>query len=356
MTEKIGVIISVENYQSSEFGLPKVKYATNDSSAMKKIFIDILGIEENNIYHYKDEQFTYATGKGELQYYLKQMSCESELYIYYAGHGFFYNGKNYLTTYDTSMLNIVDTSLSFEDEFLNSFRSVGVKSCVAFIDACAEGVSSNQRSIDFRGIDMTTSMLGDEATYRYALYFACSPKEKSISDDTLQHGIWTWFLIKALEGDENAYDQGKFITAASLADYLRKSVVDFTIQKNKQTPYNIFSSNGKWKLVDYGEEISFEEEVYLACDDFIWQCNLANQELNIGVYGDIHNFAQARDLCWEISEKLCYNWEEIVASLEFYWNKVRNGKDTKLTYKEQREVLDEFEQLNCSFPTYINNL
>ena len=356
MNEKIGVIISLENYQCSQFGLSKVKYATNDSESMKKIFIEVLQINENDIYYFKDEQFTQVVGRSELQYYLNQMSSDTELYIYYAGHGFFSEGKNYLTTYDTNTIDLIETSLSFEDFFLNSFRKSGAKSCVAFIDACAEGISTNQRGIELRGIDMKSTLLDDESKYKYALYFACSPKEKSVSDDKLKHGVWTWFLICALQGDENAYDQGKYITTTSLETYLRRSVCDYTKLGNKQTPYSVISSNGSWKLVDYEDDVSFEELIYRAYDEFILQCNLANQELSIGVYDDIHNFAQARDLCWDINKKLCCDWEEIVTSLEYYFNMISRGKEITLTYVEQKELLDEFNRLNYSFPTYINNL
>ena len=355
MNEKMGVIISIENYVSNESGLPKVKYAINDSEAIKKIFIEVLGIEEKNIFYYKDDEFTWMVGKMELQYYLKQMSSDTELYIYYAGHGFFNEGKNYLTAYDTSTINLVETSLSFEDLFLNSFKSSGAKSCVAFIDACAEGLSSNQRGVEFRGIDMNSTLVCDEFVYRYALYFACSPKEKSISSDELQHGVWTWFLIQALKGDKKAYDKGKYISTFSLGEYLKDSVCNYTKQRYKQTPYSVISSNDSWKLVDYGDDSYFEELIYSAYDKFIFQCNLVNQELIIRAYDNIRNFAQARDVCWEISEKLCCDWEEIVTSLEYYFNLISYGKEINLTYTEQEELLKEFNSLNCSLQACTNN-
>lgn len=277
-------------------------------------------------------------------------------YIYYVGHGFFYEGKNYLTTYDTSTLDLVETSLSFEDLFLNSFRKSGAKSCIAFIDACAEGISTNQRGVAFRGIDVNSALIDDKSAYRYALYFACSPKEKSISDDDLQHGIWTWFLIKALKGEEAAYGEGKYISTDSLEKYLKHSVSNYKNQGNKQTPYSVISSNNGWKLVDYGDDVSFEEQLYIAYDEFMFQCNSANQELNIGSYGGIRNFAQARNLCWHIQKYLCYDWEEIVINLEYYFNLISNGKKIKLSYIEQKELLDGFDRLNYSFPTYINGI
>ena len=354
MSTKMGVIISIENYQKTTFGLSHVKYATNDGEEIRKAFIEKIGIEEDNIFYYKDEQFTLSVGKSELQYYLNQMSCDTELYIYYAGHGFFVNGNNYCTVYDTSTLDLVDTSLSFEDLFLNSFRSSGAKTCVAFIDACAEGVSQNQRGIDVRGIDININSVGINNDFKYALFFACSPMEKSIADDSFQHGIWTWFLLKALNGDEKAYDKGNYISTASLRDYLKVSVVDYS--KNKQTPYSVISSNGSWKLVDFGEEESFEDLVYQAYNEFMFKCNLANQELIIGGYGDIDSFALARDLCCKISDKLCYGWDEIVTSLEYYMNVLKNRKEINMTYDEQKALIDDFDQLNSSFPTYINDI
>ena len=58
---------------------------------------------------------------------------------------------------------------SFEDLFLNSFRGSGAKSCVTFIDACAEGVSAYQRGIEFRGIDMNSALIGDESGVLFKL-------------------------------------------------------------------------------------------------------------------------------------------------------------------------------------------
>lgn len=354
MSTKMGVIISIENYQKTTFGLSKVKYATNDSEEIRKVFIDKIGINEDDIFYYKDEQFTLAVGKSELQYYLNQMSCDTELYIYYAGHGFFVNGNNYCTVYDTSTLDLVDTSLSFDDLFLNSFRSSRAKSCVAFIDACAEGLSQDQRGINSRGIDINAASMGINTGFKYALFIACSPKEKSEADDSFQHGIWTWFLLKALNGDEKAYDKGNCITTTSLGAYLKASVVDYT--KNKQTPYSVISSNGSWKLVDFGEEESFEDLIYQAYDEFMLQCNFACQELTIGVYGDINSFAQARDLCLKISDKLCDDWEEIITSLEHYMNVLKSGKKINMAYAEQKDLLDSFYELTKSIPTYENDL
>ena len=341
----MGIIISVENYQSSDFGLNNVKYATNDSDAIKQLFIDKFGIDEKDIYIYKNEQFTKSVANNEVQYYLKQMSPDTELYIYYAGHGFFFEGKNYITLYDTSTLNLVDTSLSFEDLFLNTFRSIGAKSLVAFIDACAEGVPNNQRGINYRGVDFKTIPSDSCDAFRYALYFSCSPKEKSISDDNLEHGVWTYFLIKAFS-DIEAYDTGNYISTASLQNYLMKKVGEFTNGLNKQTPYSVISSNQSWILFNSEPVASFDECVISLYKRFIDECNRINQRVKVD--DEINTIALARDLCWQISDKLCQDWERIVTKLEFYYNEVESEKPISLSYAEQEKVLDEIEMLITS--------
>ena len=345
MNEKMGIIISVENYQSSEYGLSSVKYATNDSDAIKQLFIDKFGIDEKDIYIYKNEQFTQSAANNEVQYYLKQMSPDTELYIYYAGHGFFFEGKNYITLYDTSTLNLVDTSLSFEDLFLNTFRSIGAKSLVAFIDACAEGVNSNQRGINYRSIDFKAISLDPQESFHYALYFSCSPKEKSISDDNLKHGVWTYFLINAFS-DIEACDNGNYISTTSLHSYLLEKVVEFTKGKNKQTPYSVISSSKSWILFNSEPVASFENYVISYYYSFLDECNRVNQRVEVD--DEINTMAMARDLCWSICDELCQDWQKLVTKLEFYYNEVENEKPISLSYAEQEAIIDDFDTLLTS--------
>ena len=101
---------------------------------------------------------------------------------------------------------------------------------------------------------------------------------------------------------------------------------------------------------------SKEDLIYKAYDEFMLQCNFACQELTIGVYGGINSFAQARDLCLKISDKLCDDWEEIITSLEHYMNVLKSGKKINMAYAEQKDLLDSFYELTKSIPTYENDL
>lgn len=273
------------------------------------------------------------------------MSPDTELFIYYAGHGFLFDGKNYITLYDTSTISLVETSLCFEDLFLNTFRSIGAKSFVAFIDACAEGVKTNQRGINYRGIDFKAISLEPQESFRYALYFSCSPNEKSISDDELKHGIWTYFLIKAFDDDE-ACDNGHYISTISLQNYLVKKVGEFSNGSNKQKPYSVISSSERWILFNSEPEPSFEEYVISYYDWFLNECNRVNQK--VGVDDEINTIDMARDLCWYIYDELCEDWQKIVTELDFYYNEVEDEKSFSLSYAEQNAIIADFDKLLTS--------
>ncbi len=84
-------------------------------------------------------------------------------------------------------------------------------------------------------------------------FFACLPNEKAYPSDALMHGIWTYHLIQALQGDaEGAMDRDRFITGDSLKNYLALAVPayirDNTTIQAPQKPYAILSSNGPFSI------------------------------------------------------------------------------------------------------------
>lgn len=89
---KYGIIISVERYMNKE-NFPIVKYANTDGNAIKKMFLDKLKILEKNICCYENENFTKERFENDIAYYLRSLEPGSELFFYYAGHGFLFCGN-----------------------------------------------------------------------------------------------------------------------------------------------------------------------------------------------------------------------------------------------------------------------
>ncbi|WP_311295146.1 caspase family protein [Paenibacillus sp. MER TA 81-3] len=155
---------------------------------------------------------------------------ENDQFIfYYAGHGFFDSGYNKITTWDTHPYNLKDTTVSLNHVLMEPLRKSNCNKSLIFIDACASKIDEQLLSRDFI-VDMNPSEFIEfvrSSNYR-AMFLSCSRGEKSYGSSILGHGIWTHFLLKALKGEASeAIEQERFITSASLQNYLSKAVPDF---------------------------------------------------------------------------------------------------------------------------------
>ena len=353
MANKYGFIITVEEYRGD---ISAVEYACADGDLVYNMFVNKLGIVPENIRRFSNAEFTCASFKEEFLYHLRQLSADTVLYFYYAGHGFFADGKNYLTTYETSSFNLIATSISFEDVILEGFRNSAATTFIAFIDACAQGLTDSSRSIITRGFGhhLIAPQFNRDG-YNYAIYFACSPEEKAYPSEKLKHGIWTWHLCNAFEYDGNAFGLRPSVTVESLKEYLHDSVLDY-IKRNpgnthkKQTPYAIISSNHDITIYEPPYKgLSFEDQITALERDFFLNCFVADMEYCIVNYMDPdgYDYADATAVCHYLSKRLNLsdNWQEIVNKLQYYSSRIKRNAKIQLSLDEQIEILEDVELL-----------
>ena len=360
MAEKYGFIITVEEYGGD---IPSVDYACDDGNLVFDLFTNKFGIAPEHISRYRNSEFTCARFCAEFRYHLSQLSTDTILYFYYAGHGFFADGKNYLTTYETSRYDLAETSIPFEDVVLDGFRKCPATTFIAFVDACAQGLSDNSRALSTRGFgyQLTNTQFNQDG-FNYALYFACSPEEKAYPSDELKHGIWTWHLNKAFEEHDNAFGLQPKITASNLKEHLRNAVVEYMLKSSddatkKQTPYAIISSNSDITIYEPAQAVpSFESQVLAFEQDFFLNCFTANMEHCIVdyIYPDTYDYAKATIICNYLNEfmTLPFNWQGILNKMQFISSRISRNEPIQLSLNEQVETLEDIELLVES--TYID--
>ncbi len=247
------VLIGIETYQKQ--GISSVQFAQADAAAMKDVLVQHFGVHAENITLWLDSDATRSQFENDLPYTIRQLSPGDRFIFFYAGHGFYANGTNRLTTWDTHPSNLAGTTVSLEEVLLKPLKDrPGVDSLV-FIDACAADLkTSAEQSRDIVS-DLTPTEFEAlvRSTDHAAAFFACSPNEKAYPSDALMHGIWTYHLIQALQGDaEGALDRDRFITGESLKNYLAVAVPAYIRANTKiqaaQRPYAILSSNGPFSI------------------------------------------------------------------------------------------------------------
>ena len=219
----VAIIIGIQNYES--ITIPAI-YADKDALMFKDYATEILGIEEKNIKYFINEKAEYAEILLSVKSWLRRVSKpnETELYLFFAGHGLASdNGKNlYLLPYDGRKRLLEKTAILkeelFEDILLSKPRFVNV-----FLDTCYSGTTRSSESlINSRPVSIVPKVL--DFPDNFTIFVASQGDETSKPLEEAQHGIFSYFLMKGMEGYADKNDDKK-ITAGELHQYVKNNVI-----------------------------------------------------------------------------------------------------------------------------------
>lgn len=244
----IVIIVAIENYRFDN--ISRVRYALNDARAFKTALTSHFNIPESNIKTLYDSNASKTALENDIHYEIRNLSSDNKFIFYYAGHGFHDGTTNKISAYDTNSHNLSGTTLSLRTTLIDPLNDSECTKSLIFIDSCSKYFSENIASRDPLSniLDSEFRQLTQNSEFT-ATFLSCSPGEKSYSDDNLNHGIWTFHLLRALSGKEpSAARNNRYITDSSLRDYLRISVSEYIINDTDidrpQTPTaNINATN-----------------------------------------------------------------------------------------------------------------
>jgi hypothetical protein len=247
-------VIGIEDYQHrAAHSLPKVDYARQDAEgfmdALQAMYGDRLDGEM-----VVDNDATLGAIQYRLQGFIRSLEADDLFVFYYAGHGFYGNGGNRITAWETHPEHIEDTTLLLREILLDPLHASACRRALVFVDACAANftpfIKSRDVISDFNPTELKEYLT---ATQYFAMYLSCSPGEKSYPSDKLQHGIWTHFLLKALRGEaEESLGPERYLSDQGLKDYLRSAVRQYmtkeTTHKGVQTPQAVITASGSFAI------------------------------------------------------------------------------------------------------------
>ena len=112
-----------------------------------------------------------------------------------------------------------------------------------FIDSCYSGLSRTGETllVSARPISLKSKEIGYPP--EFTVISASSPDQISSSSPELQHGIFSFYLMKGMEGDADINKDGK-ITAGEMQQYVSDKVQRQAMSMNrKQEPQLIGDAN-----------------------------------------------------------------------------------------------------------------
>lgn len=217
----VAVVIGNTEYDHTS----NVKYAVNDAQLMKKYLIEVLGYKEGNVFFetnitkgtFENYFGTRDNPNGKLSLYVKKEI--SDVFIYYAGHGFpDKDGNVYFLPKDAEP-NIVQLGGYPMNVFYNNITKLNAKSVTIILDACFSGFGI-QRSVS--GVRIVEDV--KEEIPNGSIMTSSAASQESTWLDQEEHGMFTYFFMRALHDKEVAdVNQDKKLTIGEIYDYVSNS-------------------------------------------------------------------------------------------------------------------------------------
>ncbi len=223
------VIIGISGYRNLA---PKqqLHYPEEDARAIHTVLISAEGgnFKAENVHILIGAQATLANMRREIDNWLPSVAKDGDrVLIYFAGHGFMFQGKGYLAPSDFNPGDVTGTGYPMDELGAVIGGKIRAQSKILLTDACHAGAITPE---DTQSLNRTLSSLN---TSLFSLT-ASRDRESSFESETLQHGVFTYYVVQGLGGAADT-DHDGVVTADELADYVRTQVREATGRQQNPT-------------------------------------------------------------------------------------------------------------------------
>jgi tetratricopeptide (TPR) repeat protein len=234
------VIVGISRYRN----LPEEKqlqFSERDAQSIYTILISPEGgnFKAENVHVLLGEKASLADLRREIDGWLPTVAKDDDrVLIYFAGHGFMYDGKGYLAPYDIDTNNIASTGYPMDELGSVVGSKIHAKYKILLTDACHSGAISPE---DTQSLNRSLENLNESL---FSLT-ASRDRERSFESPQLEggHGVFTYYVVKGLEGAADVSHDG-VVTADELAEYVHSNVREETQgQQNPTSERGSFDPN-----------------------------------------------------------------------------------------------------------------
>ena len=242
-SDGVAIIIGIQNYKR----VPKAEFANDDARAFYDYAIRALGIKPENIKLLIDEQADEVEILSAFQSWLpvKVKKSKTDVYVFYSGHGLpSDDGKSlYILPFGADKQFIDRTALN-QQEIVRSLQSVQPKSVTMFMDACYSGQIRTGDTLLASARPVVPKVSANSFPPEFTVFTASSPEQIASSSPALKHGIFSYYVMKGMEGDADENKDGK-ITVDELHAYLAEMVSKQALTLNRKQSPQLIGTSGK---------------------------------------------------------------------------------------------------------------
>lgn len=230
------IVIGIEQYRQK---LPKADFATADAKTFTEYLTKVMGYPEENVVTLLNDR---ATNVDLVKYFEKwlhnNVDKDSTVFVYYSGHGAPdpTTGGAYLVPYDGDPSFIAETGYSLKRMY-DALGKLPAKEIIVALDSCFSGAGG--RSVLAKGARPLVMNLQDNIVLskNMTVMSASSGEQISSTYDEKRHGLFTYFMLKAIKNEDVVKKDGS-IAISDLFSYLKPQVESIARKQynNEQTP------------------------------------------------------------------------------------------------------------------------
>ena len=220
--DAVAIIIGIENYRR----VAKADFANADAKDFYTYASRALGIKPENIKLLVDDGADDIEILNAFQNWLplKLNKGKTDVYVFYSGHGYpSQDGSSlYFLPFNVDKQYLERTSVK-QKEVVSALQKAQAKSVTMFIDACYSGQTRGGEVL-IAGLK-PIALKADEKAYpsEFTVITASAADQFSSASQDLKHGIFSFYLMKGMEGDADVNKDGR-ITSGELQRYLSEMV------------------------------------------------------------------------------------------------------------------------------------
>ena len=219
---RVALIIGIEKYDQT----PEASYANLDAKYFYEYVRKGFGVSKANIKLLVDEDANLIQSLGTLNKWLpgKIKDGKTELIIFFAGHGLASNdGKElYLLPQDSDPDLLARTALS-RTELFQQIIALNPKSVTMFLDTCYSGISRDEKTLLASARPVRILANDQDTPNNFTIFSASQLDQISSGLKEANHGIFSYYLMKGLEGKADS-NKDKKITNGELLAYMDQNV------------------------------------------------------------------------------------------------------------------------------------
>ena len=231
---KIAIIIGIEKYVNlTNLDAP---FANRDANAFREYANRALGVKSSNIKLLVDHNASRPQILETFKLWLPRIAGEGgkDIYIFFAGHGLSSDdGKDlYILPQDGNSKLLEDTAIT-RVELIKLIQKVNPKSVTMFFDTCYSGQTRDERMLvaSLRPIRIVADE--QDTPNNFTIFTASNYDQTSGSIEEAKHGMFSYYLMKGLEGKADENKDYK-ITNGELIAYLKTNVSKEAFTQNRE--------------------------------------------------------------------------------------------------------------------------